>query len=163
LGESCGYPSPGLIPRCPISLCVCFSHLDLDSSLRRNNYWMCSSFSIGTLSTPFLFHCSNMFGRSIPSLSTMSLRSGSFVPTSLGFISMSSSASYMGLLASLVSLTIGVALPPPSHILSWAICVLICFLVPGFFSFFLLLSSFFPFIGLVPSFCSILGLQIAPC
>jgi hypothetical protein len=75
-------------------------------------YWMRSSCSAGTLSTPSLFHCSSMFERSIPSLSTMSLRSGSYVPISLGVISVSPSASYMGVGVSLVSPSIGVALPP---------------------------------------------------
>ena len=84
LGESCGCPSPALIPRCPISPCVRLSPLDLASSLRRNMYWMRSSFSVSMLSTPCLFHCSNMFGRSIPSLSTRSLRSGSSVLLHLG-------------------------------------------------------------------------------
>jgi hypothetical protein len=96
LGESCGCLSPTLTHRCPISSCVHLSPLDLSSSLRRNTYCMRSSCSTGTLSTPYLFHCSNMFERSIPCLSTMSMRSRSYVPTSLGVISASLSASCMG-------------------------------------------------------------------
>jgi hypothetical protein len=96
LGESCGCPSPTLSHRCPISPCVHLSPLDLASSLRINMYWMQSSCSTGTLSTPCLFHCSNMFDRSIPCLSTMFMRSRSYVPTSLGVISASLSTSSMG-------------------------------------------------------------------
>ena len=96
LGESCGCLSPTLTHRCPISSCVHLSPLDLSSSLRRNTYCMRSSCSTGTLSTPCLFHFSNMFERSIPCLSTMSMRSGSYVPTLLGVISASLPASCMG-------------------------------------------------------------------
>jgi hypothetical protein len=53
-----------------------------------------------------------MFGRLIPSLSTMSLISGSSVPTLLGFIYVPPYASCMGVGISLVSPSIGVALPP---------------------------------------------------
>jgi hypothetical protein len=73
---------------------------------------MWSKYSAGTLSTPYLFHCFSMFGRSILSLSTMSLRSRYYVPTFLGVISTSPSASCMGVGVSLVSPSIGVVLPP---------------------------------------------------
>jgi hypothetical protein len=65
----------------------------------------------GTFSMPYLFHCSNMFGIYIPSLSTIYLRSISSVPTSLGVISASLYASCMGVLASLFSPSIGFLLP----------------------------------------------------
>jgi hypothetical protein len=108
LGESCGFPSSDLTSRCLISPCVRFRHLYLDFSLRRNKYWMHSSCYVGTLSTPYLFHCSNMFVIFIPSLSTWSLSYESFVPTSLGVISTSAYASCMGVLSSLISPSIGV-------------------------------------------------------
>jgi hypothetical protein len=153
LHERCGCPSPALIPRCPISPCVRLSPLDFTSSLRRKRYWIRSSCSIGTLSVPCLFHCSNMFGIAIHSLSTISLRSGSFVPTSLGVISMSLSTSYMEVFCA----------TPMFHLVAWTICVLIYCLFPRFFRFFLFLSSFFPFVGLVLPFCSIPIFRIASC
>jgi len=117
LGERYGCPSPALIPRCLMSPCVHLSPLYFSSSRRRNRYWIRSSCSIGTLSMPCLFHCSSMFGRSMLSLSTISLRSGSFIPTSVGVIYASSSTSCMGVLACLVSPSIGVVLSPCSILL----------------------------------------------
>jgi len=114
LGEICGCTSLNLTLRCPISLCAHFWPLYLSSSLRRNRYWMRSSCSIGKLSTPYLFHCSSMFSRSIPSLSTRSLSSRSSMPTSLGFISTSPSASCMGVFSSLIYPSIRVAQLPCS-------------------------------------------------
>jgi len=117
LGESCGFPSPALTRRCPVSPCVRFRHLDLASSLRRNKYWMQSSCYVGTLSTPCLFHCSSIFVIFIPSLSTWSMSSESSVPTSFGVISSSAYASCMGVLSSLISPSIEVAQLPCSFLL----------------------------------------------
>ena len=130
LGECRGYPSFVLIPMCPIFPYMHLIPLDFSYSLRSKRYWMRSSCSADTLSTPYLFHCSSMFGRSIPFLSTMSLISGSFVPTSLNVISESPSTSYIGVLASLFPPSIGLALPPCSPLLlgfsvfSWVSCSL---------------------------------------
>jgi hypothetical protein len=112
LGDKCGCPSPDLTPRYHISPCVCFYPLALASSRRRNRYWMQSSCFVGTLSTSCLFHCSNMFGRSIPFHSTKSLRLGYYVPTSLGVISASPSTSCMVVLSYSISPSIGVAQLP---------------------------------------------------
>jgi hypothetical protein len=117
LGECCGFPSSDLIPRCPISPCIFLIPLDFYSSLRRKRHWIQSSYPADTLSTPCFFHCSKMFRRSIPSLSTMSLRSRSFVPTSLGAILEYPSASHIGVLASSVHPSIGLALSPCSLLL----------------------------------------------
>jgi hypothetical protein len=117
LGECYGFPLPSLIPRCPISSYVRLIPLDFSSSLRKKRYWIRSSCSAGTLSTPYFFHCSRMFGRSMPSLSTMSLRLGSSMPTSLGVIFESLFASCIGVLASSIPPSIGLVLPPCSLLL----------------------------------------------
>jgi hypothetical protein len=109
LGESYGCTSIALTLTCPISPCVCFRLLVLASSLRRNKHWMRSSFSIGTFSTPCLFHFSSVFVIYIPSLSTRSLSSRSSVPTSLGVYSSSPSTSCMGVFSSLIFPSIRVA------------------------------------------------------
>jgi hypothetical protein len=164
LGEICSCPSPVLIPSCPIYSCVHLSPLDFSSSLRRNRYWIQSSCSTGTLSMPCLFHCSSMFGRSIPSLSTISMRLGYSVPTSLGVIFTYLFASCMGVLVSLVYLSIGVVLPPCSILLlNGLFFVLICGLFLSFSGICLFLSSLFPFFGFIPPFHSGLGFHIDTC
>jgi hypothetical protein len=117
LGECCGFPLPSLIPRFHISPFICLIPLYFSSSLRRKRYWIRSSFSPDTLSTPYFFHCSRMFGRSTPSLSTMSLRSISPVPTSLVVIFESMFSSCIGVLVSLIPSSVGLALPPCSLLL----------------------------------------------
>lgn len=72
-----------------MSACGHFWPHNLASTIIRYSYWILSIFSAGMASNPYFRTCSTIIWGSIPSLSTISYRSGSFVPTSLGVISTS--------------------------------------------------------------------------